>query len=102
MICLVPSNREIMGLEINEVRKLNRRNILIVSNNIDGLKEQINDERDGVLIDLNSEKLDINEIKRNFNEKCIDFYRKNSLVKLKKYYDIEENIKKLLFYFMEV
>lgn len=54
IILLIPSKKEIMGLVINEVRKLNRDNIIIVANDIDGLKEQITDTHDGLLVDLNN------------------------------------------------
>lgn len=43
MILLIPSKKEIVGLIINEIRKLNKDNVLIVANDIGGMHEQIND-----------------------------------------------------------
>ena len=54
LIMLIPSTKEPMGLIVNEVRKLNKPNILIVANNIPGLREQITDGVDGVLVDLSN------------------------------------------------
>ena len=52
MILLVPSEREIFGLIINEMRRFNKDNVLIVANDRGGLHEQINDGIDGILVDL--------------------------------------------------
>lgn len=53
LIVLIPSKQEIFGLIVNEVRKFNKKNVLVAANNIGGLKEQIEDGVDGVLLNLN-------------------------------------------------
>ena len=64
IILVVPSKREIMGLVVNEIRKKNRDNILIVANDIDGLNEQVNDGVDGILVDLDNIVNSSNKIKK--------------------------------------
>lgn len=56
IIVVVPSKKEIMGLVINEIRKLNKSNIMIVANDIDGLREQISDGYDGIITNLDNIK----------------------------------------------
>ena len=102
IILLVPSKKEIMGLIINEVRRLNKNNILIVSNNIDGLKEQIHDTQDGLLVDLENVKDSANKIKQFFNKKNMQILNKNAQITLKKYYNFEINFKQFFNKLMEV
>ncbi len=91
IILLVPSNKEIMGLVVNEVRKLNRENILIVANNIDGLKEQINDTVDGLLVDLDNIKETSVKIKKYFNNDKMKNMNNESQKTLKEKYDFYIN-----------
>ena len=84
IICLVPSKKEIMGLIINEVRNLKKDNILIVANNIGGLKEQITNGYDGILVNLNDLDKSSKTIIKYFNEKEIKRISKNSIKTLEK------------------
>lgn len=68
LIILVPSKKEPMGLIINEIRKLNKENLMIVANNITGLREQINDGIDGILINVDDVQQSVVKIKKYFNE----------------------------------
>lgn len=73
IVLLIPSKKEIVGLIINEIRKMNKDNVLIVANDIGGLSEQINDEKDGVLVDLNNLEESANKIQKMFTiEKMIE------------------------------
>ena len=91
IIVLIPSKKEPVGLIINEVRSLNKNNILIVANNVDGISEQIDDSYNGILVDLS----DLNESKRKiikyFNFDSMKNMNFNSQEKLKKNYDFEKN-----------
>ena len=80
-----------MGLVINEVRKLNKDNILIVANDIDGLKEQINDTYDGLLVDLNNIKESSKKIKKYLHNDMIIKMNNESQNTLKKKYDFYNN-----------
>ncbi len=62
MIMLIPSKKEIFGLIINQVRRLNKNNILIVANDIGGLHEQINDCNNGILVNLDNKDESANKI----------------------------------------
>lgn len=96
IILVVPSKKEIAGLVLNEVRKLNKKNILLVVNNIDGLKEQVNDVVDGILINLEDIDESAKKVKDNFNDKKITEINKNSLYRLNKDYNFETNMKGFL------
>lgn len=76
MILLIPSKKEIVGLIINEVRKMNRNNVLIVANDIGGMHEQINDNFDGILVDLNNINDSAKKIKKVFNETNLNEFNK--------------------------
>jgi glycosyltransferase involved in cell wall biosynthesis len=91
IIVLIPSLREPVGIIINEVRSLNRNNILITANNIDGISEQIDDEQNGVLIDINNFEMSEQKIKNNFNSNSMKSMNNNSQIKLKQQYDLEKN-----------
>ena len=93
MICLIPSKKEIQGLIINEIRKLNRNNILIVANNINGLKEQIKDKYDGILINTDDIKSSTKKINKYFNKKEMQRLNKNSQRTLYEKYDFYNNVK---------
>ncbi|MDR0850693.1 MAG: glycosyltransferase [Christensenellaceae bacterium] len=75
VIMLIPSKREPFGLIINEIRRLNRNNILIVANDIGGLSEQIDDTKDGVLVNLDNLQESALKILKYFNDK--DMHRMN-------------------------
>ena len=92
IIALIPSKKEIMGLIINEIRKLNRDNILIVSNNIDGLKEQITDGKNGILVNLDSIKRSSNKISKYLNSLDIRKMNYNSQIVLNDKYNFYKNI----------
>lgn len=96
IICLIPSDREIMGLIINEVRNFKKKNILIVANNVNGLKEQINDEVDGILVDLNNIKDSKEKIEKNLNNKKVKELMKKGYERIKREYNIENNFKEFL------
>ena len=97
MIMLIPSKKEIFGLIINQVRRLNKNNILIVANDIGGLHEQITDINDGLLVNLDNIDESANKIREYFNKKSLIEFNKNSQEKLKNYYDFE----KICFHFLE-
>lgn len=96
IILLVPSKKEIMGLVINEVRRINRNNILIVANDIDGLREQINDTFDGILVDLNNIKESSNKIKKYFNNTDMCKMNSRSLETLKQKYNFYDNLENFM------
>ena len=91
MILLVPSEREIFGLVINEMRRFNKNNVLIVANDRGGLHEQISDGIDGVLVDFNDIDGSANKIRKYFDEKTIRKMHVESQKKLKNNYDLEKN-----------
>lgn len=91
IILVIPSKKEIMGLIINEIRKLNKDNILIVSNNIDGLKEQITDKYDGLLIDISNIESSKNKVLEFFNQEKMSFLNHNAQITLKTKYDFLKN-----------
>ena len=96
IICLVPSKEEIMGLIINEVRKLKKKNILIVANDIGGLKEQIITGYDGVLVDLNDLNKSKEIILKYFNKKDIRRMSINSQKTLKEKYNFNKISKEFI------
>jgi len=96
MICLLTSKKEIQGLIINEIRKLNKKNILLVSNNINGLKEQIKDGYDGIIVDVDNIVESSNKIKKYFNSKIMEELNNNSQKTLKTKFNFYENVKNFL------
>lgn len=90
MILLIPSTKEIVGLIINEIRKMNRENVLIVANDIGGMHEQINDGVDGVLVDLTNIEESAIKIKKYFNDNDIKKINKKAQERLKNQYDFEK------------
>lgn len=97
LIVLVPSKVEIFGLIINEVRKYNKDNVLIVANNTGGLIEQIQDGVDGLLVDLNDIKASSQKIREFLNANKIKSINKQSQITLKNRY----NFKKIFDGFMK-
>ena len=93
---LIPSEREIFGLVINEMRRFNKNNVLIVANDRGGLHEQIKDGIDGVLVDLDNIKESANKIKKYFINETIQEFNKNSQKILKEKYDLKKNFNKLI------
>ena len=98
IIVLVPSLREPMGLIVNEVRRLNKDNILLVANDTDGLKEQIQDKDNGLLIDINNLKYSAEKIKKYFNNKSMKSFSLNSQKILVKNYNMNKNMETFLTY----
>lgn len=96
LIVLLPSKRESMGLIINEIRKLNKNNILIVANDIDGFKEQIKNGIDGILVDFENLGLTCNTIKKHLNSVSIKRMNKNGQKILKSKYNFTKNFKKFI------
>ena len=93
IICLIPSKEEIMGLIVNEVRKINNERILIVANKKGGLVEQIKDTYDGILVDLNDLEKSKDKIEKYFNEDDMKRMTINSNKTLKEKYDFYKNAK---------
>ena len=91
MILLIPSEREIFGLIINEMRRFNKDNVLIVANDRGGLHEQINDGIDGLLVDLNNIEESANKVSKYFDIKTIKDMNAKSQENLKNNYDLEKN-----------
>lgn len=89
IIMLIPSKKEIAGLLVNEIRKMNKNNILLVANDIDGIKEQIDDGVDGVLVDLNNLKKAAIKIKKYYNKECMKKLNQKSQETLHTKYDFE-------------
>lgn len=96
MILLIPSKKEIVGLIINEIRKMNKENVLIVANDIGGMHEQINDGVDGVLVDLTNIEESAIKIKKYFNDYDIKRINKNAQKRLNLQYDFEKICNKFL------
>lgn len=96
IILLIPSKKEIVGLIVNEIRKMNKDNVLIVANDIGGLSEQINDGFDGVLVDLNKLEESADKIKLFFTKDKMIELNKNSQKRLSADYNFE-NIMDLFF-----
>ena len=91
MILLIPSEREVFGLIINEMRRFNKDNVLMVANDRGGLHEQINDGIDGVLVDLNDIDSSANKIRKYFDEETIKKMNFESQKKLNNNYNLEKN-----------
>ncbi len=91
MILLIPSQKEIFGLIINEIRKMNKDNVLIVANDIGGMHEQITSGVDGVLVNLANIDFACKEIKKYFTTEKMKELNKNAQIRLKKDYDLEKN-----------
>ena len=96
MILLVPSEREIFGLIINEMRRFNKNNVLIVANDRGGLHEQIDDCCNGLLVDLNNISESANKIKKHFNSNDIIKFNKAGQQVLKEKYDLKKNFNDFL------
>ena len=96
IILLVPSKKEIMGLVFNEIRKFNKDNILIVANDIDGIKEQVEDGIDGLLVDLDDISASAQKILKFFNLNDMKAINKNSQLRLKRDYDYVKNCTEFL------
>ena len=96
MICLIPSKREVQGLIVNEIRKLNKPNILIVSNGICGLKEQIQDGYDGIVVDLDDLNESLIKIKKYFNSQSMREMNFNSQKTLYSKFNLYDNVKKFI------
>lgn len=97
IIMLIPSKKEIFGLIINQVRRLNKNNILIVANDIGGLHEQINDSNDGLLVNLDNIDESANKIQKYFNKDHLIIFNEKSQQKLNDSYNFE----KICFHFLE-
>lgn len=91
IVLLVPSEKEIAGLVVNEIRKFNKKNVLLVVNNIDGLKEQVTDGKDAILIDINNIEETADKIRSNLNKRNILKLRKGALDTLNTKYNFEKN-----------
>ena len=75
---------------------MNRSNVLIVANNIDGIKEQVNDEYDGILVDLNDIEDSKNKVLNNFNLKTIKELNEHAQNTLINDYNFEVNCSNFL------
>lgn len=100
MILLIPSKKEIVGLIINEIRKLNKDNVLIVANDIGGMHEQINDGVDGILVNLNNLDYASKKIKKYFNIQKMKKMNEMSQKRLKDEYDFEKICEEFIFKFL--
>lgn len=87
IILLIPSKKEVVGLIINEIRKMNKDNVLIVANDIGGLSEQINSGKDGILVNLENLEESKEIIEKYFNPEDIRMINKNAQKRLKLNYD---------------
>lgn len=92
IILIVPSEKEIVGLIINEVRKMNKENILITTNNIDAFKDQIKDTYDGIIIDVNNTYKSAEKINKYFNKDQIKIMNSNSQKRIKRDFDLNKNL----------
>lgn len=100
MILLIPSKKEIVGLIINEIRKLNKDNVLIVANDIGGMHEQINDGVDGILVNLNNLDYASKKIKKYFNIQKMKKMNEMSQKRLKDEYDFEKICEEFILKFL--
>lgn len=96
LIVLIPSKKEIVGLIINEVRKMNKDNVLIVANDIGGLSEQIIDGIDGVLVNLEDIHESCKKIKKYFNRYDIKRLNNNSQKVLKEKYNFTNTMERFI------
>ena len=90
LVTLIPSKKEIVGLIVNETRKLNKANVLVVANDIGGLHEQIADGRDGVLVDLEDISGAADKISKYLDKDKIRDMNTLSQARLKEMYDFEK------------
>lgn len=102
MIMLIPSKKEIFGLIINQVRRLNKNNVLIVANDIGGLHEQIDDVNDGILVDLENIDKSADKIQKYFDKKHLIMFNKKSQRKLKDFYNFEKTCQEFLEFFKNI
>ena len=102
IILLIPSKRESMGLIANEIRKLNKDNILLVANDIGPFREQIDDLQDGILVDLDNIECSALKIRKYFNDEYIKKINKNGQITLREKYDFRVNVEKFLKCLMEI
>lgn len=102
IIFVYPSHKEPMGLIVNEIRKLNKGNILIVANNAYGLKEQIQNGKNGLILNIDEYEKNAKIIKKYLDERKMKKMCKNSLVLLKNKYDMKKNMVRFLSKTMEV
>lgn len=91
MIMLIPSEREIFGLVINEMRRFNKDNVLIVANDRGGLHEQINDGIDGVLVDLDNIEASAKKVSKYFNFETMKKLNSDGQKRLLNDYDLVKN-----------
>lgn len=91
MIMLIPSEREIFGLVINEMRRFNKDNVLIVANDRGGLHEQINDGVDGVLVDLDNIEASATKVSKYFNFENMKKLNSEGQKRLSVDYDLVKN-----------
>ena len=96
IVMLIPSKKEIVGLVINEMRRFNKDNVLIVANDIGGMSEQITTGYDGVLVDMNDLAKSTETINKYFHEEKMKELNLNAQKTLKEKYDFEITIKKVL------
>ena len=96
ILLVVPSKKEIAGLVLNEIRRFNKDNILLVANDIDGLNEQVCDGQDGLLVNLDNLQEAADKISKIFDYETIRKINKNSMERLKKDYDFYKNLKNFL------
>lgn len=96
LVMLIPSKKEIVGLIVNETRKLNKDNVLVVANDIGGLHEQIADGKDGVLVDLEDISGAAKKISQYLNSDTIRNMNILSQARLKEMYDFEKICKVFL------
>ena len=101
MIMLIPSKKEIFGLIVNQVRKLNKDNILIVANDIGGLHEQIEDGEDGVLVDLENIEESAKKISKYFDLENMKKFNQKSQLKLNNIYNFEKICDNFLDFFIK-
>lgn len=90
LVMLIPSKKEIVGLIVNETRKLNKDNVLVVANDIGGLHEQIEDGKDGVLVDLENIVGSADKISKYLNIDSIREMNASAQARLKEMYDFEK------------
>ena len=92
IILVIPSKRETVGLIINEVRKLNKNNILIVANNIQSFADQIDDEKDGLLVNVDDCKKSALKIRKFLNKKSINIMNIYSQKRLERDFNLRKNM----------
>lgn len=102
IIVLIPSRAEIFGLIVNEIRKKNKNNILIVANNTGGLREQIDDGKNGVLVNLRNIKQSALKIKSFLNDEVMLRMNENSQRVLEQKYNLLKNMYNFIAKLLEV